>query len=317
MHPRFESLESRQLLSGSPDLTYSIIGVKTVGVESRVTHTGTLLVQGSEVNDVISLATAAPAFGSIQTNLHATQDTTGGVEHWDTTNLIYVTSQSGDGVKVVDAFALGDIKRITIEGGAGNDTITIDSSVKKGATLIGGKGKDNLTGGNRGDVISGGPGNDTLNAGPSSITLSSQPAVIYTTPTKPQPIGGKLYIPGAPKQLTSVTQFVVTSTGSTERADSADLLEGGDGNDTITAGNGPDTINGGAGDDTLNSQGNSGLTVFSVETIRPSSLDFITVKVADTVAQTIKLGSSYSVGKLVLNGANTWTGSGGSLVVNG
>src|SRR6185295_18229012 len=92
--------------------------------------------------------------------LHADKSSTGDISHWDTSDLIYVSKKSGDGQLFAEAFSMADVKRITVDAGAGNDSVTIDPSVKKGALLIGGKGKDSLTGGNYGDTLSGGAGND-------------------------------------------------------------------------------------------------------------------------------------------------------------
>jgi hypothetical protein len=55
--------------------------------------------------------------------------------------------------------------RVLVYGLAGNDTITVASSVTTSAWLYGGDGDDKLTGGSGNDVLIGGAGNDNLNGG--------------------------------------------------------------------------------------------------------------------------------------------------------
>lgn len=55
-----------------------------------------------------------------------------------------------------------NVNEIYFNGGAGNDTITVDSSVDLPVTLIGGDGEDVLVGGSGTNRIAGGRGNDTI-----------------------------------------------------------------------------------------------------------------------------------------------------------
>jgi Ca2+-binding RTX toxin-like protein len=57
-----------------------------------------------------------------------------------------------------------DVKRLNIDGGSGDDTISINKNVKLPTTLIGGSGNDTLLGGTKLDHLSGGSGDDTLTA---------------------------------------------------------------------------------------------------------------------------------------------------------
>jgi hypothetical protein len=59
----------------------------------------------------------------------------------------------------------GLFSRVVVYGLAGNDTITVASSVYVSAWLYGGDGSDKLTGGSGNDVLVGGAGNDTLTGG--------------------------------------------------------------------------------------------------------------------------------------------------------
>ncbi|MFO0808694.1 MAG: FG-GAP-like repeat-containing protein [Gemmataceae bacterium] len=59
-------------------------------------------------------------------------------------------------------FAASQVRAIAIDGGDGDDTITLSSAVTPPALLFGGNGNDRLTGGGANDQIYGGLGNDTL-----------------------------------------------------------------------------------------------------------------------------------------------------------
>lgn len=59
-----------------------------------------------------------------------------------------------------------------INGGTGNDYISVISTYSAPATLLGGSGKDTIRGGNGKDSISGGNGNDYLDGGKSSDYIS-------------------------------------------------------------------------------------------------------------------------------------------------
>lgn len=113
------------------------------------------------------------------------------------------------------------LRKLVINGGAGDDVITVSGTRAVPATLNGGDGNDILTGGIGNDVINGGNGNDTLDGGAGKDQIS----------------GGA----GAD-----------TITGGA----GADTIHGNDGNDNINGGAGDDTLYGDAGDDTL--QGGDG-----------------------------------------------------------
>jgi Ca2+-binding RTX toxin-like protein len=64
------------------------------------------------------------------------------------------------------------IRRITIDGGAGDDHLIIDRSVNLKTTLFGSRGNDTLQGGVQGDALFGGDGNDALFGGPGTAADS-------------------------------------------------------------------------------------------------------------------------------------------------
>jgi hypothetical protein len=97
-------------------------------------------VGGTAANDNISIGSGSPA-GSLTLTMN---------------NANYGTFPPPSG----SAFS-----RVVVYGLAGNDTITVASSVTTSAWLYGGEGADKLTGGGGNDVLIGGAGNDTLNGG--------------------------------------------------------------------------------------------------------------------------------------------------------
>lgn len=79
----------------------------------------------------------------------------------DPSKLWVQTEWDGGGL-----FNLADVKGIRIEGGAGDDLLTVDEwdgqAFPMGVTIVGGDGNDTLMGGAQDDVLLGGAGEDTL-----------------------------------------------------------------------------------------------------------------------------------------------------------
>jgi Ca2+-binding RTX toxin-like protein len=122
---------------------------------------------------------------------------------------------------------------ITVNGGAGNDTINVGSVASPiliGVTLNGGDGNDNLGGGNGNDVINGDNGEDTLRGG-----------------------GGNDIIRGGVGR----DRIMGEAGNDTLNGDQGDdVLEGNSGDDSLVGGVGNDTLNGGDGiDDILGNEG--------------------------------------------------------------
>ncbi|MEM8911271.1 MAG: LamG-like jellyroll fold domain-containing protein [Planctomycetota bacterium] len=94
-------------------------------------------------------------------------------------NEVFTVRQVGDVIEVDYDLVVNETTTVTItreydatavnaiyfDGGAGDDRITIDPSVTKPVTLIGGAGNDTLIGGNSNTTFVGGAGNDTLVGG--------------------------------------------------------------------------------------------------------------------------------------------------------
>src|SRR5947209_18237412 len=64
------------------------------------------------------------------------------------------------------------VTKLNVNGKAGNDTITLDSTVTVPATLLGDLGDDTISSSGGVTSISGGLGNDSLTAGSANTTLS-------------------------------------------------------------------------------------------------------------------------------------------------
>src|ERR1700722_19819033 len=133
-----EALESRQMMTAvhaAPiPLTITQDAASTGGTE--------LVINGSTGNDQITV---------VQTSKGLVIGNTGG---WSTT--------------ITGVFK--DIKVIT---NSGNDSVTIDKSVKTNCLLYAGNGTDTLIGGSGSDQLFGGTGHDLLEAGAGSDTIVS------------------------------------------------------------------------------------------------------------------------------------------------
>jgi uncharacterized protein YkwD len=68
-------------------------------------------------------------------------------------------------------FAAASVRAITVDGGDGDDTITVANSVPIGCLLFGGYGNDHILGGGGSDQIFGGLGDDVLDGGLGNDTI--------------------------------------------------------------------------------------------------------------------------------------------------
>jgi Ca2+-binding RTX toxin-like protein len=115
------------------------------------------------------------------------------------------------------------VNRIVARGGAGNDTITVSSSITALTYLYGDDGRDRLTGGSGDNNLYGGPGNDTLWGGNAVL--------------------GQDVLHGDDGDDTLYGQ------------EGNDALHGDGGNDWLVGGNYYDVLYGGAGNDVLDMRG--------------------------------------------------------------
>ncbi len=148
--------------------------------------------------------------------------------------------------KVIGTRERDRIGKIMINGGAGNDNITVDLgpqdadiqvSIYGGAgddTITGGAENDSIWGGGGDDSIDGGMGNDNINAGSGDDIVSGDEGDDYIVGG-----GGNDTLAGG------------TGNDSIDGGAGADQLSGGYGDDTVDGGAGADTLRGGDGSDTL------------------------------------------------------------------
>jgi len=138
------------------------------------------------------------------------------------------------GSVIVEAFGydqeFSGVTSIVADGGAGNDTITIEPGVTVSATLNGGDGDDHLFGGELGSVLHGGAGNDQLSGRSGNDQLFGDE-------------GDDDLFGGA-------------GNDTLDGGAGNDVLQGQTGNDTLIGGEGDDVLTGGLGDDLL--QGGNG-----------------------------------------------------------
>jgi len=179
---------------------------------------------------------------------------------------------------------LASLISITVDGGAGNDTIHGSNGADRllgGAgddSLFGGAGDDTLTGGQGTDHVFGEAGNDTMiwNPGDGTDVLEGGDGIdtavvnggngdeIFTATANGTRVDFERVSP-APfgMDIGSTEQLVVnmgggndTFTGSNNLANLiAVTVDGGAGNDTINGGNGNDTLFGGDGNDFIDGNG--------------------------------------------------------------
>lgn len=126
----------------------------------------------------------------------------------------------------VDFSSLSD-GAVTVDGGAGNDTIT--GTTEWGDYLFGGVGNDSILGGGGNDTIDGGPGNDSIDGGAGDDSI----------------VGGG----GTDSILGSDGNDYIDCTASA--ANQPCTISGGIGDDVIYGGAGDDSINGDDGNDQL------------------------------------------------------------------
>jgi len=158
-------------------------------------------------------------------------------------------------------FRLDDITRLVIDGGAGQDEITIDEDLAIPAKVIGGTGNDMLTGGAGDDLIRGGRGGDTVAGGAGDDKLRGDRG-------DDEIAGGD----GDDRIFGGRDDDDIDGEAGDDRAKGShgddtmaggeddDMLAGGDGDDEIDGNEDDDKLRGGPGDDDLSgSEGNDTL----------------------------------------------------------
>lgn len=160
---------SLSLFIASPALA-AVTASVTTGV---LTVSSDIVVAGA--GDTIALTCTSG--GNVQIN--ATDPSSGAVAGASLSSIVIFGGSGDDTIDVSKLRCIGSTS-VSLNGGAGNDTII---GSKKGDSIDGGDGNDTITGGNGNDTInaglgddvaSGGNGKDTLNGGDGNDTLNGQ-----------------------------------------------------------------------------------------------------------------------------------------------
>jgi hypothetical protein len=152
-------------------------------------------------------------------------------DHTSTIDLGIVEFEYVDGVTVTDGTGAShdyigeDAEHLTIQGGDGDDRITVDPNVQYGLTIEGGDGSDRIRGGAGRDTIEGGGGRDYLEGGQGNDTLNGG-------------WGNDILYGGQGHDVM-------------EGGHGNDYVEGGKGNDVMWGGTGNDVVSGGRGNDRI------------------------------------------------------------------
>jgi Ca2+-binding RTX toxin-like protein len=219
--------------------TMSTAGVKflsALGGNDTITYASTslpeLIIDGGVGTDTVNIAAGISRFGPVADSA-----------------LVGVETVSAAALLTAISMDLSiQTERLTITGGAGNDTIR------------GGIGADSINGGNGNDLIFAliGDGNDTVNGGAGTDTLdysASTGTLAVNLAAATAQITGSLT---GTDTVTAVENIIANAAdNSITGSAAANLLDGNAGNDTIRGGAGNDAILGGLGNDTL--YGNAGI----------------------------------------------------------
>lgn len=218
--------------------------------------------------------------------------------------------------------------QILVFAQAGNDKVTVQSTITLGVSLDGGAGKDTLIGGAGNDTLRGGAGIDVLNGrGGNDIvaalvhgTLTLAPASLVGTG-----LGRDTLVSIEQARLTGGTGADVLNASAfrgpvtLDGGAGNDLLVGGASTDILTGGSGNDTVRGGAGTDTLVETGDFDFTLTNQRL--KSFFDFTpSTDVLSGIEQARLTGgasdnvidASHFSGKAILNG-----GAGNDLLTGG
>jgi len=148
---------------------------------------------------------------------------------WEFSGIDHIVGIGGEGNDTIDMDLTGSTITYELEGGVGDDTITVTGGTG-GGTIDGGVGNDVLTGGDGDDIITGGEGNDIIDGSGGYDILFGDFGRVFENIADPDPL--------------------VTS-----------RITGSDGNDTIYGGDDDDIIFGAGGDDVLDGEGGNDLVV--------------------------------------------------------
>ena len=319
-------------------------GVGTVSGAHVYTASGTYTVTITVTDDDGSSTSQTKSVSIVAANLQASElDPTqtdlfvGGTTGNDTIALALSGTNTTVTINAVSAGFFAPTGRIVVFGQAGNDNVSVASTITRNAWLYGDDGNDTLTGGGGNDVITGGAGTDSqvggagndlylfdadLALGIDTVNDSAGIDTLDFSATSSQAIALNLalnttQVVNANLTLTLTSGSAIeTLTGGSQNDtltgnSLANLLVGGPGNDTLTGAAGNDVyrfdLDDNLGADTLNEAG-GGTDVLD---FTPTTSLGATVDLSLATVQTVALGRL----TLVLGSATTFeniTGGGGN-----
>jgi Ca2+-binding RTX toxin-like protein len=157
-------------------------------------------------------------------------------------------SLAGDQIQVAfngtqHSFLASTVSRLEIDGGSGDDRISVADSVLVDAVIRGGNGHDKLRGGGGNDTLVGGTGHDQIEGGAGEDSLDGGQGH-----DKLSGGDGNDYLQGGVGH-----DALSGGAGDDELCGDVgdDKLSGGDGNDNLLGGDGKDSLSGDAGNDEL------------------------------------------------------------------
>lgn len=167
-----------------------------------------------------------------------------------------------------------DVQHMVLDGGAGDDVVSVDDDVALGASIIGGTGDDVLDGGSGNDTIEGGAGWDTIDgAGGDDLLRGGDEADVFTSLAGHDTVHGDsggddrdvLIVAGKGDLTLTNSAFMMGGT-EVETFDSIEEVSvtGGDFDDVIDASaftGGPATLYGSGGNDKLISASSGGMLI--------------------------------------------------------
>lgn len=325
-------------LNGATD-SISSIKVSLPGVQA--TFDGSMLVSNSTGEVTGTVTTATLRFGDVSATFKGSFpvsvtdnifDTNGKVTQIDIVSGTSKLSMSGLSIPIAlfePVDSIDDLLAIVGANIPGNDTVTYTNDSATGVTLHGGAGNDSITvNGPNADELFGDEGNDTLNGGGGADILHGglgDDVFIYdgTADTFDETPGQGTDQVKASASFTlpsEIENLALTGTGHLDGTGNAlantligtsgnNVLRGEGGNDTLTGNAGDDSLDGGAGNDKMS--GGAGNDTYEVD----AGGDVVTEKSGEG-SDAVHTGSSYTLGanveNLVLLGAGDLNGTGNS-----
>lgn len=217
------------------DATDTLSGGSTAGDVINVTEGGSSNLNGVTQVETINVINTAAVAGQVTTlTLDALASEVNGGRI-----TINASAGTGDSLNVTSTATLATAAALTVNGGAGVDTVQGGGGAdiingNAGADVVrAGGGNDTVNGGAGADVVRGELGNDTISGGTENDTLYGDFAYADFGSLAAYNAYDGTDVPGS-----------VYPTGVAN-----DTINGGDGNDTIVGGLGSDTLTGGAGAD--------------------------------------------------------------------